>query len=176
MKNIDKFIQNLIQSFLEKEESFLSLALREAEKISFFRQNQHRGTAAYGFEWAIQTSLSYYLAESNQVSELKIGKKSCYQPEAKKYKKYDLCFFVPNLNCKVILELKTIAVGASKAKSYIGIDIKKQFLPDAVVYVLVCSYPSTNHDFPEFPDTEKLVTGSMPENFTYCIYRIKKNR
>lgn len=175
MKNIDEFIKNLIARFLQQENEFLTLCCKRAAEISVFRQNQHKATAPYGFEWAIQTSLSYFLSGDKQIPKtLKIGKKTCYDSDLSKYKKYDLYFSLPNLSCDVVLELKTIALGYGSSKSHIETDVKKLYPKNAVPYVLVCSYPGSAQNFPSFQDAEKVTAGDMPENFKYCVYRINK--
>jgi hypothetical protein len=173
MTNTNEFIKKLIASFLQKENNFLTSSLKRALSISNFRQNQHKNTAPYGFEWAIQTSLSYFLSKNSQISELKICKKTCCVDNLNKYKKYDFCFFLFQQNCKVIIELKTVDLGWSSAKSYIKNDINKSFPPDTVAYVFVSSYPTSNSDFPIFQNANKIITDKMPENFRYCVYKIK---
>jgi len=175
MTNVDEFVKNLIARFLQEENEFLTLCCKRAADISIFRQNQHKATAPYGFEWAIQTSLSYFLSTDKQIPKtLKIGKKTCYDSDLSKYKKYDLYFSLPNLSCDVVLELKTIALGSGSAKSYIETDVKKLFPKDAVPYILVCSYPDSAKDFPSLQNAVIVITDDMPENFKYCVYRITK--
>ena len=154
--SVDEWIKKAVIRFVAEEGDWLCCSLRRVKSVSDGRKS----STPYGFEWLIQTALSYWLLKQSDISNLKIGQ------QCKNGKKYDLYFEVQQQ--KLIIEIKTICPGGI---SYVKSDVIKQFPLDCTPYFLVFSYPNASKDIPPLEGASDIVTGLAPVNFRYYLYK-----
>jgi hypothetical protein len=152
----DEWIKEAVHKFVVEEGDWLCSSLRKVKSVSDGRKS----TAAYGFEWLIQTAFSHWLLKQSDVKDLKIGQK------CNNGRKYDLDVAV--LKQRVIVEIKTIAPGGI---SYVKSDVKKAFPKECTPYFLVFSYPDKFEGTPDLKGTSVICKGVGPESFQYYLYK-----